>query len=139
MTSSIGCRRKRLPLYAFVIAGGLFGGITGVLTGYWVAMRIAGHWLDQYSIRLLIHTHASHKEAVQLLNTILESQYPPCSDEEIAFLREKVFYAEYIADAGRLSGEQIACSSVQGNHPSRPILLGKHYVDSDGTIVYDNL
>lgn len=131
--------RPRRSLLFFLLSGAGLGTLVGFFLGYYVALFSASNWLGQYSDRLILHTTNVQREARTLLHVIETSPYASCSDEEIAFLRKRLFSAEYVNDIGRMAGDHIICSTTQGRQEPNDTRTGRMIREHDGAILYDNL
>jgi sensor c-di-GMP phosphodiesterase-like protein len=115
----------------------------GLLAGYWlgcaVAIQLAENWLDQYSKLMAVQQDASSVEAHHLLSVLKNSEYPFCSDAEIAYFRELVFRSENLKDAGRIHNGRIDCSATAGRPNGTIEQFKPGTTQQDGTIAYKNL
>ena len=132
-------KQRVLVARAAILIMATCGLVTGYLLGRVLALQLAENGLDQYAKRTLVRDDASFLEASNLLSVLKDSQYPFCSEAEIAYFRELIFRSEYLRDAGRIQGGKIDCSTTAG-HLVRPI--GRFTPNSpkeDGLIPYSNL
>jgi sensor c-di-GMP phosphodiesterase-like protein len=131
--------QRGLAARVAIIALTACGLVAGYELGCVVAIQMAENWLDQYSKLMAVQQDASSVEAHRVLGVLKNSQYPFCSDAEIAYFRELVFRSEYLKDAGRIHSGRIDCSATAG----RPTgIIGQFKPGStqqDGTIAYKNL
>jgi sensor c-di-GMP phosphodiesterase-like protein len=78
-------------------------------------------------------------ESHSLLHTLNTSNYPPCSDAEIAFFRQLMFRAERMRDAGRMADGRLQCSAVFGREGLPKQEFKPAHSFQDGIRIYVNL
>jgi sensor c-di-GMP phosphodiesterase-like protein len=79
------------------------------------------------------------REANLLLATLDKSSLQPCSHDELALFRQKLFSSETLHDLGRIQDGHLACSAIYGGeqlHDSIPEAL---LTRPDGLILYRNV
>jgi sensor c-di-GMP phosphodiesterase-like protein len=104
-------------------------GSVAVVAPIWISIQLA--WNEALSnAESRVQSHASDLvrrseeadkqliDAHSLLNAV---HYPPCSPEEVALMQQLAVTSNYIQAIGRLSGNEITCSSFG---PAEPIDIG---------------
>ncbi len=115
------------------------GAGVGYLLGCGLSLTIASFQLDHYAKLIAAKENASLVEAHGVLNRLKSSQYPPCSDSEIAEFKELVFRSEYVKDAGHIRNGKIDCSALAGRPARATPTFQPVFRQEDGTIAYSNL
>ena len=90
----------------------LFGVAVGTVIGSGLVVLDTKLWLSSHSRLAASQADFSLSEAQKILAVLKSSPYGACSDEEIAYLRGLVFQSQIVKDAGRLNGNQVACSAT---------------------------
>ncbi len=78
-------------------------------------------------------------ESQTILAAINASPYPFCSDAELAYIRQLVFHAEYVRDAGRMRDGRIDCSATLGWQALPASQFKPDITEPDGTKIYRDL
>ena len=105
-------RNRLWALAAWICLGGIFGAFAGFYYGQTHAIAQERAQLTQTTldgedliVAILLEARAVLKE----LNT---AHMQPCSPEELAKLRAKIYNTKYLRDAGRIQGERMLCSAL---------------------------
>ncbi len=114
------------------------GAGVGYLLGCGLSLTLASFQLEHYAKLIAAKENASLVEAHSVLDRLRRSQYPTCSDSEIAEFKELVFRSEYVKDAGRIRNGKIECSAVAGRSTRAAETLHPVFLQQDGTIAYNN-
>ena len=114
-------RMRRLSGVAIAFAIGSVAAVAPI----WISIQIA--WDEALSnAESRVQSHASilvHrgeeadsqlKSARRLLNDV---HFPPCSQEEVALMQQLAVTSKYIQAIGRISGNQLVCSSLGNDAP----------------------
>jgi len=120
-----------------VLAG--VGVISGYLLGRALAIQMADNSLDQSAKLMVAQEAESSVVARSLLEKLKGSPYPPCSEAEIAYLRELVVRSDYLKDTGRIQGGKIVCSATAGHPTDAMEQLNASSSLQDGIFAYSNL
>ena len=138
MTMRRGSTRRSVGVLA-----GLLAGLLGAGIGYLFA-RQQTRYQSEMRLTEAARTRMTPyvtlvREANQLLATLAATSFPPCSRDEQAFFRQKIFYSETLHDLGRIQGGHLACSAIysgdQLRHPIPEPLLTR----PDGLKLYRNV
>ena len=121
------------------VAATACGAGAGYLLGCGLCLTLASFQLEHYAKLIAAKENASLVEAHSVLDRLKRSQYPTCSDSEIAEFKELVFRSEYVKDAGRIRNGKIDCSAIAGRPARATATLQPVFRQQDGTIAYSNL
>jgi sensor c-di-GMP phosphodiesterase-like protein len=118
----------------------MFAAACGMLAGYVLGcdlmIRLAENKLKQSATRTIGEADAASSESRSVLAKMNASDYPFCSDAEVAYFRNLIFQADYLKEAGRLRDGQIECSATLGRL-TQPIAVSKPvFSQADGTKLY---
>jgi sensor c-di-GMP phosphodiesterase-like protein len=90
------------------------GAAAGFLVGRIHTLHMAEARLAKNADKLESMLDSFLRESDSLLVTINASNYPYCSDSEIAWLRQLIYHSTYLRDAGRMRDGRIECSADFG-------------------------
>ncbi len=125
-------QRVFVTLAATLLAGAC-GTLVGYLIGCAVAVRMAESSLKTYATQTIKVADASSAESRRLLKTMNTSQFPACSDAEVAWFRSLIYQSENLKDAGRMRDGKIECSATLGRL-NQPIQVpASNFSQQDGT------
>jgi sensor c-di-GMP phosphodiesterase-like protein len=127
-----------LTLVVTIIAAAC-GTLAGYLLGRALTLRHAETKLDEYAIRIRHEGETSASESRSLLATINDSQYPYCSDAEIAWMRRLIFRSEFLKDVGHMRDGMIDCSASLGRQTAPSVRIKPDFSRPDGTKAYLNI
>jgi len=121
---------------AAVILGTVAGSCAGFLLGAGLALRQAGHHLQQDADRLIAEENATLKETYATMKKMSSSPYPYCSEAEVAYFRKLLFQTDFLRDGGRIRNGMIECSTTlsHADLPREP--MKPAYIMPGGTNVY---
>jgi sensor c-di-GMP phosphodiesterase-like protein len=106
---------KRVLIAVLAMALGAACGVAaGFVFGRMLTLRHAQMRLKPYCDRVMHEGEISAMESRSVLAQINASTYPFCSDQEIAWMRMRIFQSEYLKEAGRIRGNRIQCSTSLG-------------------------
>jgi sensor c-di-GMP phosphodiesterase-like protein len=131
-------QRVTLPFTA-VIAGAVIGCVAGCLLGRMIVFHQVTSRLDREATRLVTQGDISTAESRDILHKMNASQLPFCSEAEIDSFRKLVYKSRFLKEAGRMSGDTIACSTTLGAPSSASEHFQPSYRQADGTSIYLNL
>jgi len=119
-------------------------GITlGCIAGFWVGraslLRTAKAGLAGYGETLVVHSDELSAELGVVFRRVNHSQFPYCSDQELASLQATTFASRDLKDIGRTHSGTLYCSAFLGRL-AQPYLEGRPtIVLADGTNVYTDV
>ena len=102
--------RRLLVMVSITVTTAVFGMVAAVLIHGLVIVKATQARLDQDAWRVVSATDGLQTESLALLAAMNESPYPPCSEAESSWLRNRIFSATFIHDAGHMRNGKIACS-----------------------------
>jgi sensor c-di-GMP phosphodiesterase-like protein len=111
----------------------------GYLLGRFHVLQPAQERLIQDALRSEDFLNSGVDESHALLDVLNRSNYPPCSDAEIAFFRQVVFRSEKMREAGRMVGGRLLCSAVFGREGLPRQQFTPSHIFLDQTKIYVNL
>jgi sensor c-di-GMP phosphodiesterase-like protein len=115
----------------------------GLLAGYWLSRTLTLHAvetkLQQDAAGLNALTLALQSESRTILTNLDAAPYPYCSDAEIAYLRELIYKAKYVRDAGHIRDGRVECSSTLGRENLPQTQFKPAFALADGTLMYRDL
>ncbi len=100
-------------------------GSVAVVAPIWISIQVA--WSDAlaneesrvqgYASDLVRRSEEAANQLNDAYNLLNAAQFPPCSPEEIALMRELAVTSYYIQAMARISGNQLTCSSLGTTEP----------------------
>jgi sensor c-di-GMP phosphodiesterase-like protein len=105
-----------------------------MLTLYHAQMR-----LKPYCERVIHEGEISAAESRSFLAQINTSPYAFCSDQEIAWMRMRIFQSEYLKEAGRIRAGRIQCSTTLGRVDKPLAEAVPDFTQPNGIRLYRNL
>ncbi len=115
----------------------------GTLAGYTLGraevLRSAEDLLAQDAAKMDGMLSSLVVESLDLMAAINASKQPPCSDQEIAWLRRLIYYTKNIRDAGRMHDGKMQCTAVYGRENLPTEQLQPRGMNLDGTRFYIDL
>jgi sensor c-di-GMP phosphodiesterase-like protein len=114
-----------------VLAGFAFG---RMLTLYHAQMR-----LKPYCELVMHEGEIAADESRSALAQINASPNAFCSDQEIAWMRTRIFQSEYLKEAGRIRGSRIQCSTTLGRVEKPLAEVVPDFTEPTGVRLYRNL
>jgi sensor c-di-GMP phosphodiesterase-like protein len=115
------------------------GGTGGYLLGRFQILQVARERLAQDAVRSENFLNSGVDESHALLAALNRSNYPPCSDAEIAFFRQLIFRSEKMREAGRMEDGRLLCSAVFGREGLPKQQFRPTLTFQDGTRIFVNL
>lgn len=102
----------------WAIAAILLAALGGAASGYLLGRL---HTLHATQKRLVLNAEKFESlldsflsESNVLLGTLNNSRYPPCSSQELDWMRQLAFHATHLRDVGHMSNGALECSAVYG-------------------------
>ncbi|MGA7884208.1 MAG: EAL domain-containing protein [Acidobacteriaceae bacterium] len=100
-------------------------GIAAVLGPIFVSVHLARtlsltvefNRLGVYAQDALRHAETTARQQTHASVTLERAHLPPCSPQEIALMRQLAITSDYLEAVGRVSGNQLLCSSLDNNQP----------------------
>jgi sensor c-di-GMP phosphodiesterase-like protein len=134
-------RFNRHPLlpWATTIVAAVVGALFGYLISCTSAVKSAHDKLEWDATQIEVVVGAYLSESQTVLAAINASPYPFCSDAELSYVRQLVFHAEYIRDAGRMRDGKIDCSATLGWQGIPAAQFKPDITEPDGTKIYRDL
>jgi sensor c-di-GMP phosphodiesterase-like protein len=86
----------------------------GLAVGLGVAFKLTERKLDRYARELLHYAEDYNSEISSTLDKVNASDFPFCSDQEIAQLRTLVFEGHLVKEIGRVRDGKLYCTSAKG-------------------------
>lgn len=90
----------------------LLGAGGGYLLGLVAAFHETGESLRAYASARAAATDNVPIEALDVLAQMNTSRYPQCSEAELDSFRRLILKSHFVKDAGRMRGQQLACSAI---------------------------
>jgi sensor c-di-GMP phosphodiesterase-like protein len=132
--------RKRVLITVLATAlGAGCGALAGFVVGRLLILHHAQTLLKPYNDRIIREGDISTVEARTVLKEINKSPYAFCSDQELAWLRMRIFQSEYLKEGGRIHGGRIQCSATLGRLDKQPEEAIPDFTQPDGVRLYRNL
>lgn len=130
---------QRTVLTLFVAIGlSAVGVLAGFLLGRKIAIEMTEPKLIQYASNIMNTSEGSSLESRQRLAE-LNTSPDPCSEKELLHLKQLVFHAEYLKEAGHTQNGEIICSATFGRLKAPLPLPQANFSQRDGTKVFTNL
>jgi sensor c-di-GMP phosphodiesterase-like protein len=105
-----------------LIGAAVLGGFLTYRIGDTVEYRLEQANLVAYASRLVDHGQQLGKEAGESIRAISDGDHVPCSDRDVAFMRNLVVSSEHLRDAGRIHDGMMECSALLGRFsPAEPV------------------
>jgi sensor c-di-GMP phosphodiesterase-like protein len=95
--------------------------------------------LKLYCDRVMHEGEITAAESRSVLAEINASPYQFCSDQEIAWMRMRIFQSEYLTQAGRIRGGRIQCSTTLGRGEKPLAAAVPDFTQPSGIRLYRNL
>jgi sensor c-di-GMP phosphodiesterase-like protein len=100
-------------------------GVAAVLTPIYLSLQLARtlslsvefNRLSFYAQGALHHAESTAQEQTQASEMLSRAHFPPCSPQEIALMREIDITSDHLQGVGRVSGNQLICSTLGNDHP----------------------
>lgn len=124
---------------SLLCAGSLLGILIGVGAGRAAIERQMQADAAELASLYMARADSINDEAVAALQSINDSNLEPCSDADIAHLRQLVILSHALKSASRLDGRQILCSSTLGRVTEKVELPQPDYVSPNGRRVFFNV
>jgi sensor c-di-GMP phosphodiesterase-like protein len=103
-------QRRLLAMVSATVTAAIFGMVAAVLIHGVITFKSTEDQLDQQAWRLVAEVDALQAESNMMLAAMNQTSPPPCSETEFSRLRNLIFNAVYVHDAGHLRNGKIACS-----------------------------
>jgi len=132
-------RQHALLTLAATLLGAVAGACAGYSYGRAIALKTAREKLDRDAIQIQTAYGAYMAESHSVIRAIDASPFPACSPAELAYMRDLIFHAEYLRDAGRMREGRIECSAALGREVVPLTQFKPDIAESDGTKVYRDL
>jgi sensor c-di-GMP phosphodiesterase-like protein len=110
-------RKSLLVTTALVLLAGTAGALAGYVLGRVMLHRVGLSRLDRYSAELIGHAESYARELDAITVAVNASQYPFCSNEDLAHMRRLAFGSLIVRDVGRVRGGLLYCSGSLGRLP----------------------
>jgi sensor c-di-GMP phosphodiesterase-like protein len=131
--------RKRVLITILATAlGAGCGALAGYVVGRILTLNHVEMRLKPYCERILREGETSAAEARSVLAQINDSPYAFCSDQEIVWIRKRIFQSEYLKEGGRIRDGRIQCSATLGR-VDKPSEAVPDFTQSSGIKLYRNL
>ena len=117
-------RLRNVAPYFWTLAILLGCALAGLGIGLIVAYRATEGKLARYASHLLQYSEGFTYEINATLDAVNASPFPPCSDEDLARLRNLVFHGHLVKDIGRVHDGKLYCTSIYGRL-KEPMTQGK--------------
>lgn len=131
--------KRAISTVLATILGAGSGALAGFVVGRILTLDHAQKRLKPYCDRIKSEGEISAIEARMVLAQITSSPYAFCSDEEIAWMRNRIFQSEYLKDAGRIRGDRIQCSATLGRVDQPFPAAVPSFTQPNGIRLYRNL
>jgi sensor c-di-GMP phosphodiesterase-like protein len=115
------------------------GEALALLVGHAIILHTTRRQLQGYAERVLANNVAYSREARVVLAKMSSSPYPHCSDAALHHIRNLVYQAAYIKEAGSIAGDFVDCSANMGRLAQPRALPRPLFIQHDGISVYKNL
>jgi sensor c-di-GMP phosphodiesterase-like protein len=129
-------RLNRLWLAALAV-------VLGIVAGFYVGrvsiLYLVKSRVSDYSDRVMQREEEIGAEVSTTLAQANASEFPPCSDPDLALLRRLTFGARFLKDVARLGDGKYLCSAASGKLPEELPLLPPDVVLPSGNTIYRNL
>ena len=106
-------KRLLIAILATALGAGC-GALAGYVFGRILTLHHAQTRLKPYCDRVMHEGDLSSTESRSLLAEINASPYAFCSDQELAWMRMRIFHSEYLKESGRIREGRIQCSTTLG-------------------------
>src|SRR5580698_9578881 len=94
-------QRRRIAITALALLGAILGSIGGYWLGRASLLRTASNGLSDYSGDLIAYADVYERELGTIWKAFNPSQFPFCSDEEIAEMQTLTFRSLQVKEVGR--------------------------------------
>lgn len=127
----------------FMGAAAALAAVCGIASGYvlgrLLVLSMTKDMTRADANRILSRTINIAGESNALLQSIADSKYPPCSEQEVAWFRKQILHAEFLKDAGRMSAGKIQCSAALGRDNLPATTFTADQTQANGTRLYRTL
>jgi sensor c-di-GMP phosphodiesterase-like protein len=82
-----------------------------------LSLSVEFNRLSFYAPGALHHAESTAQEQTKASEMLDRARLPPCSPQEIALMREIDITSDYLQGVGRVSGNQLICSTLGNHHP----------------------
>jgi sensor c-di-GMP phosphodiesterase-like protein len=121
------------------IAAMLAGLLGGYLLGRMATISLTQHRLEAQVDQAAREADHYLAESQLVLAALRGSPYPPCDVRELTYFRALLFESKHLKDAGRMTGDKIACSAALGTLESPRPVPKPDFLLRDGTRIFKNL
>jgi sensor c-di-GMP phosphodiesterase-like protein len=116
-------QRRRIAITALALLGAILGSIGGYWLGRASLLRTASNGLSDYSGDLIAYADVYERELGTIWKAFNPSQFPFCSDEEIAEMQTLTFRSLQVKEVGRTHDGKLYCSAFLGRlNPALPAM-----------------
>ena len=115
------------------------GAFAGYMSGRATTRRITESTLANEAFQIEGNVDSFVNEAFSLLKSLNSSNYPFCSDAQIAHFRSLIFYSVTFRDAGKMRNGKMECSALFARENLPQESFQPTTVRQDGSKVYLNL
>lgn len=124
-------KKRVLAILVATTLAAAVGAVCGHLLGIGMTIRVAESRLQNYVLHMndLFETYSTESHSV--LARMNASPYASCSDAEIDYFRTLLSGAEYMRDIGRMRGQKMECSALQGRLDHALEIPEKNYSKAD--------
>jgi sensor c-di-GMP phosphodiesterase-like protein len=131
-------KRVLITVLATALGAGC-GALAGFILGRILTIHHTHLHLKPYCDRVLREGEISAVEARSVLAQINASPYAFCSDQEVAWIRTRIFQSEYLKEGGRIRGGRIQCSATLGRVEKPLAEAVPDFTQPSGIRLYRNL
>ena len=115
------------------------GALGGFVFGRMLTLHHAQTRLKPYCDRVMQEGEIAAAESRSVLAEINASPYEFCSDQEIAWLRMRIFQSEFLREGGRIRAGRIQCSTTLGRVEKPLAEAVPDFTQPNGIRLYRNL
>lgn len=129
------CAKRRIATQISVLLLGISLGIGAALQiAQILQLRAAQAVLRRYAGQTLEVGVQAVEEGGHLRKALLRRNFPPCSDGELAYMRDLLFNAKYVYEIEHVREDKVICTAMLGRLQTPMAMLAPDLVDGENRI-----
>lgn len=136
-------QRLKIPRIAkrnalFVISNAVIGAVIAIGIGQFSLWQYSKNHLKEYTTGLLSYSVGIAEVGIEAFNKLDEDSAPLCSKGDLAHMRYLLFHAPALYDIGRVKGNRVICTGMQGRFKDPFLLPPVQRKQGNGVLLWAN-